>query len=242
MSEQFPSERDEIKRVVAKRLCVVEDQPLSESEMGPTPFQDEPLERWLFEGYLRAYSLEPIQHQAFWEGVAEALFTLMPLDSAQHLEPLLRCTRLVDRIGLRLTAEALQQDVLHKRAVLSAHVSDSLGFSIDQQTLALQTMVRIAMWLSPSQRWTAQWDATLQALIAHAQSHWDDLTEMRRTELVSLASQTYALWGRRDAPMQAQMMLWKKSINTELLEIYQATMDDFLNALRFQFHRTLIGV
>jgi hypothetical protein len=227
MPEQFPSDRDEIKRVVSKRLCAAEDQPIVESEMGPAPFQDEPLERWLFEGYLRAYRLEPIQHQAFWEGVADAVFNLLPLDDARHLGPLLRCSRLLARIGLRFTAKALQQEALHKRTVLSAHVADRLGFSIDKQTLALQTMARIALWLSPAQAWTLQWDKTIEALVAHAQNHWDELETTRKVELLALVSQTYAIWGRRNGPMQTQIKIWKQTIDAELLEIYQTTMDDF---------------
>lgn len=88
----------DIRNAVCQRLLAVTDADLpKDGSAGPPPFDIEPLEKWLFEAYVRHYKDEPNRHGAFWIGFADALEKL--LSGSQHFECVRRCSELLEHIS-----------------------------------------------------------------------------------------------------------------------------------------------
>jgi hypothetical protein len=89
----------DIRSAVSQRLLAVTDITLpTDGSAGPPPFDIEPLEKWLFEAYVRHYKDDTTRHGAFWAGFSDALETFLPSGS-QNLECISRCAELLEHIS-----------------------------------------------------------------------------------------------------------------------------------------------
>lgn len=106
---QFFDTKEDIRQAVRLRLLAAAPGALPpDGSAGPRPFDIEPLEKWLYEGFARHYVQDETRKAAFWFGVADSLSEAIPPTDATRIESVKRCANLLEQIANNFGATAIQ--------------------------------------------------------------------------------------------------------------------------------------
>lgn len=105
---RFFDQFDQVRQSTRQRLTSADSNALpADGSAGPRPFDIEPLEKWLYEAYMRHYKNNPELAQAFWLGVAEALTDHVHVTQKQQGMSLLAVVALIESLACTLSISVI---------------------------------------------------------------------------------------------------------------------------------------
>ena len=212
---QFFDDFADIRQAARLRLLAATSASLpTDGTAGPLPFDIEPLEKWLYEGFARHYVQDDNRKTAFWFGVADALKEAIPPTNESKGESVKRCANLMDQIANNFGASAIRiasMGELLKRPV----ASQAYPLLKRSDALTLQVaLLRIFLLLSGGkahshllQIESDTW-ANLHVNLAAAPFPFD---AMQSADALCVLFRAWALLRRRNPPEQAIVRGWCQS-------------------------------
>ena len=211
----FFNTKEDIRVAVRLRLLAATPADLpSDGTGGPLPFDIEPLEKWLYEGFARHYAQDDVRKTAFWFGVADALAEAIPPNNESKIESVKRCASLMDQIANNFGASAIQiaamGEVLKRPVASQAYPALPRSDALTLQVALLRIFLLLSGGKTHPQLLQIESDtwANLHANLAVAPSPFD---AMQSADALCVLFRAWALLRRRNPPEQAMVRGWCQS-------------------------------
>jgi hypothetical protein len=211
MSEYF-NNLDQIRNAVRFRLTARADEVLPvDLSAGPHPFDIEPLEKWLFEGFSRQYRVDDDQANGFWLGLSEAIEFSCPVVNGAQAICVKRCADLLDMIGNNFGVEVIKrQSFISINETFNTMVPPCSDDLDDLTTLS--SLLRIALL-------TYEPISKGQSVLAIEHSLWmtihrrlcadvDGVDAMLTSETLCVLFRAWSILGRREISVQTIIGQW----------------------------------
>lgn len=240
--DRFEAVRNSVKlRLTAKDAKAL---PL-DGTAGPTPFDIEPLEKWLYEGYFRRYKDDETLRSAFWAGVAEAMEVSIPPANELHGKCIKRSADLLDQIANNFGVETIGQKAFERVNVQISKphaVSDDGGVT---NVLMLQVaLLRLALLTSSNRTSNSvlQAEEVLWTSIHRCLANDPNaINVMLRADALCTLFRAWATMGRREVVLQSIVRSWCQlgAVDKSRLESYMKRALTLLKQSKVKFDESI---
>jgi hypothetical protein len=212
---RFFDTKEDIRQAVRLRLLVATAEVLpTDGSAGPRPFDIEPLEKWLYEGFARHYVQDETRKAGFWFGVADSLLEAIPPIDATRVESVKRCASLLEQIANNFGVAAIQVSAMGE--ILKRHaVSIAPSDLASPEALKLQVaLLRIFILLSegsPIPQLLQLESDTWRSIYANLVSGQVPVDAMLYADALCVLFRAWATMGRRNPADQAIVSGWCQS-------------------------------
>lgn len=212
---QFFDTKDEIRQAVLLRLLAPAPEALpTDGSAGPRPFDIEPLEKWLYEGFARHYVQDEARKAAFWFGVADSLAAVLPPTNTARIESVKRCAILLEQIANNFGATVIQVsamgDILKRQAVSMAQRELVSAEALKLQVALLRIWMLLSGGLPHPQLLQLETD-TWRGIYANLASAPVPADAMLTADALCVLFRAWALLRRRNPAEQAIVRGWCQS-------------------------------
>ena len=212
---QFFDTREDIRQAVRLRLLAAAPEALpTDGSAGPRPFDIEPLEKWLYEGFARHYVQDETRKAAFWFGVADSLSEAIPPTDATRIESVKRCANLLEQIANNFRATAIQVsamgEILKRQPVSMVPHELALAEALKLQVALLRIFMLLSEGLPHPQLLQLESD-TWKSIYANLASVPVLADAMLNADALCVLFRAWALLRRRNPDKQAIVRGWCQS-------------------------------
>lgn len=212
---RFFDTKEDIRQAVRLRILAATREALpTDGSAGPRPFDIEPLEKWLFEGFARHYVLDETRKAAFWFGVADSLAEVIPPTNAARIESVKLCASLLELIGNNFGSSAIQisamGEILRRQAVSMPPPDLARAEALQLQVALLRIFVLLFEGLPSWQLLQLESD-TWTSIHANLASAPIPADAMLNADALCILFRAWALLRRRNPAEQAIVRGWCQS-------------------------------
>jgi hypothetical protein len=220
---KYFNNKEDIRQVVKLRLQVdTADALPSDGTAGPQPFDIEPLEKWLYEGYARHYQHDEALKGAFWFGIADVLEDAIPATTAGRIETVKRCANLLDQIANNFGVASIQvaaiARMLKRPATSSKQLVLSLADMLSLQVALLRIFLLVSGGRAHPQLLQAEFD-TWSTLHANVVAATMPFAATQAADAVCVLFRAWALMCRRNPHEQSIVRGWCQSNALDTLRL-----------------------
>lgn len=210
--DRFEAVRDSVKlRLTAKDANAL---PL-DGTAGPTPFDIEPLEKWLYEAYFRQYKDQETLQSAFWAGVAEAMEASVPPTNELHGICIKRSADLLDQIANNFGAETIGKKAFERvNAQIGMPRARPHAVGVTDVLMLQGALLRFSLLTSPNGESTsvlqteeALWTSVHRCLAGDS----NGINVMLGADTLCMLFRAWAIMGRREVTLQSIVRGWCQS-------------------------------
>lgn len=200
-----------IKAAVSQRLLAKTAADLAQDGLaGPMPFDIEPLEKWLFEAYVRHYKDDLNRCDAFWVGFADALEKLLTTGT-QNVECISRCAELLEHISNDPKVANVKKESFVEVNRLLALPAGPIKTEDESAALQLKTaLLKIALFTTQQSYLTSvlQTDVDLRATVSLATSTVPLPSAQLISDAICWLFRAWSHTGNRDLSRRSLVRQW----------------------------------
>lgn len=200
-----------IKAAVSQRLLAKTEADLpQDGSAGPMPFDIEPLEKWLFEAYVRHYKDDVNRRDAFWVGFADALEKLLTTGT-QNVECISRCAELLEHISNDPKVANVKKESFVDVNRLLARPLGPIRITGESEALQIKTaLLKIALFTTQPSYLTSvlQTEVDLRATVSLATSAMPLPSAQLITDAICWLFRAWSYTGNRDLTRRSVARQW----------------------------------
>lgn len=211
--QQFFDKFEAVRDSTKLRLTAKDDRALPlDGAAGPIPFDIEPLDKWLYEAYIRQYKSNQILQSAFWSGIADAIDACIPSTTELHGICIKRSTDLLEQIANNFGVETLGKQAFERiNAQIGMQRGTPRGGAATDVFMLQSALLRFALLTSPNGASTSVL-RTEDALWTHIHRCLADapstINAMLGADTLCLLFRAWAIMGRREVMLQVKVRNW----------------------------------
>ena len=240
--DRFEAVRDSVRwRLTAKDAKAL---PL-DGTAGPMPFDIEPLEKWLYEAYVRQYKNDETLRSAFWAGVAEAMEASVPPTNELHGICIKRSADLLEQITNNFGTETISRKAFERaNTQIGRQGATPLGGSAPDDLMLQGALLRFSLLTSFSAASASvlQGELTIWTSIHRCFAQEPNATNgMLVADTLSLLLRAWAIIGRREVALQSIVRGWCQSgtVDKRRLESYMKRTQTLLERSGTEYNKAI---